>query len=811
MNKAIFLFGIIMLLMVVGAVAVPFSARWDTEKLGGTSSATKTIVLPITGTYSVDWGDGTTNTSVATHVYASTGNYTINITNINETGFRFNNLGDKQKINNINQWGDLVIGNLGGYFYGCVNLNSSATDNLNLTGVTSLASMFRSASVFNGNISGWNTGAITSMTLMFYGATAFNQNIGSWNTSSVLDMSSMFSSATNFNQNISGWDTSKVTDFASMFQSASSFNQPIGSWVTIKARDMTSMFYGATIFNQNITGWNTSNVTTMGLMFRNDGAFNQPIGSWDISSVIELGQMFTNAYAFNQPLNSWDTSKVTHMDGMFQSAIAFNQNISSWNTGKVTDMSNMFYGATIFNQSIGSWNTSSVVNMGQMFRNASSFNQNIGSWDTTKVTSMTNMFYLDNLSTLNYDAILLGWSSRVQNNAVVFSGGYSHYCPAGLVGRNILTGTYNWTITDGGLCSDNIPSITTPILRPVTANTFSNITCNATATDAENTSLQVEWRWFNSTTEKLSGNTSVINNTNTLITTLGEGNTTSGDTWNCSVRAFDGTTYSNYSSSIISICTPNWSCSGYGLCLINNTQECNAVTDNNTCGLSYTGDYSEFPPLACDYCIPNWIILSHCLTNSTELRTYSDVNDCYFITGDYTDLCDYFYDDCDEWVNCTYLLDEMNCGYDVNPLINLVGSRINWRCTINQTGNYTCISYVKEQNATIQTNPQLSTFSSGAWAMEQESREYFSAQAGLVQPYFLTEGLKSNKTYVFGVLCSSGNGTLTTEHFVTPMYNSLDALASRTMWLKDNIGYIIGGIILLLILIAVVMLVVKSR
>jgi hypothetical protein len=153
----------------------------------------------------------------------------------------------------------------------------------------------------------------------------------------------------------------------------------------------------------------------------------------------------------------------------------------------------------------------------------------------------------------------------------------------------------------------------------------------------------------------------------------------------------------------------------------------------------------------------------------------------------------------------------MNCGYDVNPLINLVGSRINWRCTINQTGNYTCISYVKEQNATIQTNPQLSTFSSGAWAMEQESREYFSAQAGLVQPYFLTDGLKSNKTYVFGVLCSSGNGTLTTEHFVTPMYNSLDSLASRTMWLKDNIGYIIGGIILLLILIAVVMLVVKSR
>jgi hypothetical protein len=47
-------------------------------------------------------------------------------------------------------------------------------------------------------------------------------------------------------------------------------------------------------------------------------------------------------------------------------------------------------------------------------------------------------------------------------------------------------------------------------------------------------------------------------------------------------------------------CTPNWSCSGYDTCLINNTQFCNATYDNNVCGENYSGDFSEFEPQVCD-------------------------------------------------------------------------------------------------------------------------------------------------------------------------------------------------------------------
>ena len=60
------------------------------------------------------------------------------------------------------------------------------------------------------------------------------------------------------------------------------------------------------------------------------------------------------------------------------------------------------------------------------------------------------------LSTVNYDALLIGWATISPNETplrpnVVFSGGNSKYCN-GASARNILDfAPNNWTITDGGL------------------------------------------------------------------------------------------------------------------------------------------------------------------------------------------------------------------------------------------------------------------------------------------------------------------------------------------------------------------------
>ncbi|MBN2157545.1 MAG: hypothetical protein JW776_15975 [Candidatus Lokiarchaeota archaeon] len=45
---------------------------------------------------------------------------------------------------------------------------------------------------------------------------------------------------------------------------------------------------------------------------------------------------------------------------------------------------------------------------------------------------------------------LLGWSQLSLRPGVNFHGGYTKYSSVGLPGREILTGTYDWIITDGG-------------------------------------------------------------------------------------------------------------------------------------------------------------------------------------------------------------------------------------------------------------------------------------------------------------------------------------------------------------------------
>jgi len=223
-------------------------------------------------------------------------------------------------------------------------------------------------------------------------------------------------------------------------------------------------------------------------MFRSATAFNQSISNWNISGATSLGGMFLGATSFNQPLN-WDTSRITIMTNVFDGTTSFNQDISTWNVASVIRFDFMFRNAVSFNQNISNWNTGKATSLVGMFTNATSFSQNLGNWNISAVTSMTGMFDGVTLSTANYDSLLLGWSGEAVKSNVVFSGGNSKYSTAGQVGRDILTGTYGWTITDGGLaipsCTPNwIPSYT-PSTCPDTSQwliTYIDLNnCNMTA------------------------------------------------------------------------------------------------------------------------------------------------------------------------------------------------------------------------------------------------------------------------------------------------------------------------------------------
>ena len=256
---------------------------------------------------------------------------------------------------------------------------------------------------------------------------------------------------------------SNITDYAKNIQSGITyFTPPIGSSpipfnniVTTLVTDMTNIFYQAT-------------------------AFNQPIGSWDVSNVTTMYRMFGQASNFDQPIGSWNVSNLMDMTLMFYEATAFNQSIGYWNVGKVTDMDYTFGFATNFNQPIGSWNVSSVNRMNGMFYNAPAFNQNIGSWNVSNVTNMIDMFYNPNnfpmLSTANYDALLIGWSTIIPPETplkpgVTFKAAGTKFCN-GSSGRAILTSVpNNWTITDGGY---DCTSLDTEIFDAISLKLYPN-------------------------------------------------------------------------------------------------------------------------------------------------------------------------------------------------------------------------------------------------------------------------------------------------------------------------------------------------
>lgn len=309
-----------------------FISTWKTDNAGGVSNNDQiTLPLESDGTYNftVDWGDGNSDTITAwnqaetTHTYGSAGVYTVTINGTIE-GFRFNNGGDKTKIIDIKQWGVLRVGKNRDYFYGCSNLNSTATDALDLTGTTKLRYMFREAHAFNGKIGNWDMSGVIDVEGMFYNARSFNQDIGSWDVSSIQKMRLLFTGANSFNQDIGSWDTSNVTNMEYMFENTKLFNQDIGGWDTSKVDDMSEMFDGAKAFNHSIGAWDTSNVTDMHTMFRGASNFNQDIGSWNTSSVTNMDRLFNNATSFNHDLSSWCVSLIGSAPSDFDT------NATSW-------------------------------------------------------------------------------------------------------------------------------------------------------------------------------------------------------------------------------------------------------------------------------------------------------------------------------------------------------------------------------------------------------------------------------------------------------------------------------------------------
>ena len=367
----------------------------------GTSSDTQ-FEIPTTNmngevyNYSIDCDNDGTNEAVGetgNYIcdYPTPGTYTIVIDGYFPRVF-FNNVGDKDKILSVDQWGEGTWTSMYRAFYGCTNLAINASDAPDLSIATSLRDMFASATSVNQPIGHWDTHHITDMFGMFSGATSFNQDISTWDVSNVTTMRAMFNTASAFNQDLDTWDVSNVTNMRDMFYNTATFDGNISSWNVSNVTDMTAMFNSASVFNQNISLWNLGSLTNAGGMFGSATTFNQPLNNWDVSKVTTMTGMFYRASSFDQPLDSWDVGNVTDMAGMFSYTTSFNQPLDKWIVSSVTNMQYMFYHASIFNQNINIWDISNLTSSRGLFLGATAFNQPLDNWDVSNIEDMSYMF-----------------------------------------------------------------------------------------------------------------------------------------------------------------------------------------------------------------------------------------------------------------------------------------------------------------------------------------------------------------------------------------------------------------------------------
>jgi surface protein len=162
-----------------------------------------------------------------------------------------------------------------------------------------------------------------------------------------------------------------------------------------------------------------------------------------------MESMFRSSSA-NPDTSNWNVSNVTNMNQMFRFASSANPGTTNWDVSSVTDMYFMFNAASSANPDTTNWDVSNVTNMNRTFLSASSANPDTSNWDVSNVTDMSFIFQGSNLSVDNLTACYENWSQLTLQNNVTFGAANIKYNSTGQTGRDILTNTYNWDITDGG-------------------------------------------------------------------------------------------------------------------------------------------------------------------------------------------------------------------------------------------------------------------------------------------------------------------------------------------------------------------------
>ena len=253
-------------------------------------------------------------------------------------------------------------------------------------------------------------------------------------------------------------DISQETYLNSTFQDCTLLTAipRIDEWDFSKILNASSMLRGSK-FNQPIVDWNLTSCTVMSSFLDGNTVFNNPI-SMITPLVLDFSFAFRGMILFNSSLNI-DTGSATTLLRMLDNCQVFNQTLDHLHVENVQFLNGLFWNAWAYNQPMPSWVTSSLTNLTNFAQRAFAFDQDISHFNVAGLFGASNMMLASAFSKTNYDKVLnswSGWPSQSVQTGVNAHFGTAHYTTDPLLignpaaGRAILTGTYSWTITDGG-------------------------------------------------------------------------------------------------------------------------------------------------------------------------------------------------------------------------------------------------------------------------------------------------------------------------------------------------------------------------
>ena len=204
-----------------------------------------------------------------------------------------------------------------------------------------------------------------------------------------------------------------------------------------------------------IDGWQFSDATVGG-----DRAKIQLIekyGTLDIST----NGTFSNCANLNTTTTDAPTISSTSLEGAFIGCTSLTApDFSSWDVSNVTSFAQMFRNCTNLAaagvNSIAGWDVGSGQSFNAFMRGVTAVGSlDLSGWDISSALDLTSFISAGNLSTANYDALLISWAAQsfIQNQQNAAFGGstYTGGGTAAAARATLEAGKGGWNISDGGV------------------------------------------------------------------------------------------------------------------------------------------------------------------------------------------------------------------------------------------------------------------------------------------------------------------------------------------------------------------------